>query len=55
MDKFIAQLKQELSDLSQAVLVRVAREEFGILDFEDYTREELIEQCLKVELENAYH
>jgi hypothetical protein len=55
MDKFIEMLKQELQSMSANRLIRVARAEFGIEDFEDYTREELIEQCLRVETENAYH
>ena len=55
MDKFISQLKQELESLSQSYLIRVAREDFGIKNYEDYTQKELIEQCLLVETNNAYH
>jgi hypothetical protein len=55
MDKFIAQLKADLEAMNQAQLLRVAREEFGIHDWEDYTQAELIEQCLLVETENAFH
>lgn len=55
MDKFIKLLKQELENMPSNRLVRAAREEFGVDDFENYTRAELIEQCLRVESENAYH
>lgn len=55
MDKFIEMLKRDLETLSAGYLLHVAREEFGIRDTENYTREELIEQCLLVETENAFH
>lgn len=55
MDKFLSQLKQELESLSQSYLIHVAREDFGIENYEEYTRQELIERCLLVETENAFH
>lgn len=55
MDKFLSQLKQELESLSQSYLIHVAREDFGIENAEDFTQKELVERCLLVETENAFH
>jgi hypothetical protein len=54
MPVYFNDLKKELEELTPAQLVRVAREDFGVEDFESYTIEQLVDVCISVEQENLF-